>query len=160
MGSDLYALGEPQRLRAFQRIGVMSHDGGLISNLRAWENVLLPVWYHRGADTVQLEQPVTALLNELGLDARAMRELMKQLPERLSATERATVAAARALLMEPEIMIYHAPFTGIEREAAARLLRVLMQYQRARPERAAIFLLPDEPFSQRVPADTLLALEA
>ena len=159
-GADLYALAETERLRLLQRIGVVSHDGGLISNLRVWENVVLPVGYHRGVDALQLEAPATSWLREFGLEPRAMRGLMKQLPEQLHAAERVMVATVRALLMEPDVMIYHAPFTGMEREAAARLLRVLLQYQRARPQRVTVLVLPDEPFTQRVPADVVLALEA
>jgi phospholipid/cholesterol/gamma-HCH transport system ATP-binding protein len=159
-GTDMYALAEAARLRLLARIGVVAPDGGLISNLRAWENLVLPVCYHRGLDTAQLEQPASAWLREYGLDARAMRELMKRLPERLHAAERILVATVRALLMEPDVMIYHAPFTGLEREAAARLLRMLLQYHRARPQRVAVLVLPDEPFTQRVPADVTLALEA
>lgn len=159
-GADLYALPLLRRIELFRDIGVMPHDGGLISNLKVWENIVLPARYHDSAPIAELEQPVAGWLRELGLDERAMRELLRRLPEQLHAGERAIVSAVRALLMEPDIMIYSAPFSEIERELAARLLQVMMHYQRARRERVALFLLPDEPFSGRVPADVTLVLES
>jgi phospholipid/cholesterol/gamma-HCH transport system ATP-binding protein len=47
-GEDLFAHEENERLALFRRIGVVPAHGGLISNLKAWENLLLPAWYHRG----------------------------------------------------------------------------------------------------------------
>ena len=160
VGQDLYALGEHERLVLFQRVGVVSHDGGLISNLKVWENIVLPLWYHRGTAAPEIEQRVVALFRELGLEDEALLGLMRRLPDQLSAVERRWVATVRAMLMEPDIMFYDAPFIGVEREAAARLLRLMVQFHRAHAERVSVFLLPDEPFSERVPADTTIALES
>lgn len=158
-GQDLYALRGPERLALFQRVGVVPHDGGLISNLKVWENIVLPVWYHRGTDAAQVETSVVAVFRQFGLGNDSIRGLMQRLPDQLSAVERRWVAAARAMLMEPDIMIFDAPFTGVEREAAARLLRWTVEFHRARAERVSVFLLPDEPISERVPADVTIALE-
>ena len=158
-GTDVYALPPPRRLETMQHIGVLSSGGGLISNLKVWENVVLPTWYHRDAPLDTLEQPVAALLRELGVDDKDMRELMTRLPEQLHDGERTVVGLVRALLMQPDIMIYSAPFSGMERDMATRLLRVITDYQRGAGQRAALMLLPDEPFSQRVPADVTLTLE-
>ncbi len=158
-GQDLYALRERERLSLFHRVGAVAHDGGLISNLRVWENIVLPVWYHRGTDASQVEASVLGVFRQFGLDNDSIRGLMQRLPDQLSAVERRWVAVARAMLMEPDIMIYDAPFTGVEREAAARLLRLMVEFHRARTERASVFLLPDEPISERVPADVTIALE-
>ena len=158
-GQDLYALPGRERLRLFQRVGAVPHDGGLISNLRAWENIVLPVWYHRGIDVSRAEAEIVRIFRELGLENESIRRLMRCLPDPLSAGERRWVAIARAMLMEPDIMVYDAPFTGVERDAAARLLRLIVQFHRARTERVSVFLLPDESFSERVPADITIALE-
>ncbi len=160
MGQNLFALSVREQLALFQRVGAVPQDGGLVSNLKAWENIVLPVGYHRGVDPSMVEDKVVAIFRELGLDNNAMRGLMRRLPDQLSLLERRWVAVARAMLMEPDIMIYDAPFTGVEREAAARLLRLMIAFHRARPERVSVFLLPDEPFSERVPADTTIALES
>ena len=159
VGQDLYALSGPERLALFQRVGVVAQDGGLISNLKIWENIVLPIWYHRGTEASQVEARVIAVFREFGLDDSSIRGLMQRLPDQLSALERRWVACARAMLMEPDIMIYDAPFTGVEREAVARLLRVTVEFHRARADRVSVFLLPDEPISERVPADVTIALE-
>ena len=47
-GQDFFAASEHERLALCRRVGVVPYDGGLISNLKAWENIVLPVSYHRG----------------------------------------------------------------------------------------------------------------
>jgi len=54
-GEDLFAHEEDERVALFQRIGVVPADGGMISNLKVWENLLLPAWYHRGLTAQQAE---------------------------------------------------------------------------------------------------------
>jgi phospholipid/cholesterol/gamma-HCH transport system ATP-binding protein len=155
---NLYLMDERAQLALFQRIGSVAHDGGLISNLKGWENLVLPAWYHRGTAAADIEARAVPIFRELGLDNEMLRGVMRRLPDRLSTVERRCVAIVRAMLMEPDIMIYDAPFTGVERDAAARMLRVLLQFHRARAGRVSIFLLPDEPFSDRVAADVTIAL--
>jgi phospholipid/cholesterol/gamma-HCH transport system ATP-binding protein len=157
---DLSALTQQERFALLQQIGTVPHDGGLISNLKAWENVVLPVWYHRGTKAIEIERPVAAIFRDLGLDGDAVRDLMRRLPDQLNLTERRWVAIARAMIMDPHIMIYDAPFTGVEREAATRMLKVMLDFHRARADRVSLFLLPDEPFSERVPTDITVALES
>jgi phospholipid/cholesterol/gamma-HCH transport system ATP-binding protein len=157
---DLSALTKPERFALLQQIGTVVHDGGLISNLKAWENVVLPVWYHRGTEVVEIEKTVVGIFHDLGLDNDVVRDLMRRLPDQLNITERRWVAMARAMVMEPLIMIYDAPFTGVEREVATRMLKVMLEFHRARADRVSLFLLPDEPFSERVPTDITIALES
>ncbi len=156
---DVLALTEQQRLEWLQQVGTVPHDGGLISNLKAWENIVLPVWYHRGTAAAEIEKTVVTIFQTLGLEDEVLRHLMRRLPDQLSVTERRWVAMVRAMIMEPPIMIYDAPFTGVEREAATRMLKVLLEFHRARGDRVSLFLLPDEPFSERVSADIKIALE-
>jgi phospholipid/cholesterol/gamma-HCH transport system ATP-binding protein len=150
---DVYALPPLPRLALFRRIGVVPHDGGLISNLKVWENLALPGCYHDALPIAALEQPVAHWLGQFGLDERDMRELMRRLPEQLSASERAIVGLVRALLREPDIIVCSAPFSGVERDVAGRLLKAMLRYQRAQARRSVLYLLPDEAFSERVPVD-------
>ena len=120
---DVYALAEPQRIGLYRRVGVVPEAGGLISNLKAWENILLPAWYHRKLDAAAAEPRVLALLREADPDIGDLRTLMGKLPDRLTALERRLVALVRALLPEPELLVYD--FTsGLDAGAADRLLRL------------------------------------
>src|SRR3989344_1622337 len=83
--TDVYALAEPQRIGLYRRVGAVPEQGGLISNLKAWENILLPAWYHRKLDAVAAEPRVLALLREADPDIGDLRALMCKLPDRLTA---------------------------------------------------------------------------
>jgi ABC-type methionine transport system ATPase subunit len=45
---DLYSLGDSEYFKIFRRIGMVSAEGGMISNLTVRENISLPSWYHAG----------------------------------------------------------------------------------------------------------------
>ena len=49
LGEDLYAAPREKALALFREVGIVREGGGLVSNLRAWENILLPVSYHAGS---------------------------------------------------------------------------------------------------------------
>ncbi|MBI3778064.1 MAG: ATP-binding cassette domain-containing protein, partial [Gammaproteobacteria bacterium] len=123
-GEDLFAHAENERLALFRRVGVVPADGGLISNLKAWENLLLPAWYHRGLTAEQAERPVAEMFEQLEPGEGGLKQRMGDLPGQLSLYERRAVALARAMLMEPDILIYDFTFAGLDRDAAQQLMKL------------------------------------
>ncbi|MCR4332983.1 MAG: ATP-binding cassette domain-containing protein [Sulfuricaulis sp.] len=158
LGEDLYALKEKERLRLFQRIGVVPSDGGMISNLKAWENMLLPAWYHRGLTAEQAERPVAEIFDQLGPGESGLKQRMGELPDRLSLYERRVVALARAMLMEPDILIYDFTFTGLERDAAQQLMKLTGEFHGRKAGRVSLYLCPDDAVSARLTADQTITL--
>jgi phospholipid/cholesterol/gamma-HCH transport system ATP-binding protein len=112
-GEDLFAHAESERLALYQRIGVVPSDGGMISNLKAWENLLLPAWYHRGLTAREAELPVAEIFELIEPGEDGLKRRMGELPDRLSLYERRAVALARAMLMDPDILIYDFTFDGL-----------------------------------------------
>src|SRR5260221_1578028 len=94
-------------------LGVVAGDGGLIGNLKVWENLVLPVAYRGGAPLGELEARAAALFREFGILRARFAELCAALPERLTAFERRLAGFVRAMLAEPEIMVYDALFDGL-----------------------------------------------
>jgi phospholipid/cholesterol/gamma-HCH transport system ATP-binding protein len=157
-GEDLFAHEESERLALFRRIGVVPAHGGLISNLKAWENLLLPAWYHRGLTAEQAEQPVAEIFDQLEPDEAGLQQRMGELPGQLSLYERRVVALARAMLMDPDILIYDFTFTGLERDAAQQLMKLTGEFHGRKAGRVSLYLCPDDAFSARLAADNTITL--
>ena len=157
-GEDLFAHEEDERLVLFRRVGVVPADGGLISNLKAWENLLLPAWYHRGLTAEQAERPVAEIFDRLEPGEAGLKRRMGELPGQLSLYERRVVALARAMLMEPDILIYDFTFTGLERDAAQQLMRLTGEYHGRKAGRVSLYLCPDDAVSARLAVDSTITL--
>jgi phospholipid/cholesterol/gamma-HCH transport system ATP-binding protein len=84
----------------------VSSDGGLISNLRVGENLILPAAYHSGLLPESFEKKIVAMLEELGYDKAADNRLLAKLPADLSAFERRLVSFIRAAILEPAVIVY------------------------------------------------------
>ncbi|BCK87734.1 hypothetical protein MIZ01_1526 [Sideroxyarcus emersonii] len=118
---------ESQRAALLKSLGeqpgvvIVPHNGGLISNLRVWENIVLPVQYHGIELAGKLEDNVARLLNQCGLpDEAAVTELLLKLPDQLSLYEKRLVGFVRAMLMSPELIIYDSMLEGLSRKELAR----------------------------------------
>jgi phospholipid/cholesterol/gamma-HCH transport system ATP-binding protein len=159
-GRSLYRASAAERPALLREIGWVPQDGGLVSNLKTWENLILPVSYHKGTAAAELEEEVTRLFARLAVTGPALRALMSCLPDRLHPLEQRWIATVRAMLMRPDIIVYDAPFSGVERDHAQTLLRLITDFHRENPARVSVFLLPNEPFSERVPADVTYAVES
>jgi len=96
-------------LEAWQRnkqVAVLAPDGGLISNLKGWENVVLPLLYHRHDwHPAEVEQTLQNWLRLLEVPEPAWVPLFAAVPGRLSRDERALLAWLRAALMQPDLVL-------------------------------------------------------
>jgi phospholipid/cholesterol/gamma-HCH transport system ATP-binding protein len=157
-GEDLFAREEDERVTLFQRIGVVPAHGGLISNLKAWENLLLPAWYHHGMTAQEAERPVAEIFEQLEPGEAGLKQRMGQLPGQLSLYERRVVALARAMLMEPDILIYDFTFAGLERDAAQQLMKLTGEFHGRKAGRVSLYLCPDDAVSARLAVDSTITL--
>lgn len=121
---------ESQRAGLLDNLGgqpgvvIVPHNGGLISNLRVWENIILPVQYHGIEVAGTLEDSVAQLLIQCGLeDEAAISGLLLKLPDQLSLYEKRLVGFVRAMLMGPELIIYDSLIEGLSRKELARAVR-------------------------------------
>jgi ABC-type transporter Mla maintaining outer membrane lipid asymmetry ATPase subunit MlaF len=159
LGEDLYGLDEAQRIALFRRVGVVLEDGGLITNLKAWENVLLPSMYHHGKTAADVEPRVVALFQELYPGEQDLQRLMGKLPDQLTLYEKRLVALARAFLLDPELMLYDFLVAGVDRDSVTRLLTATERFHAARPGRVSVYLCGDDAASARIKADQTIELE-
>ena len=86
-------------------IGWIPAKGGLISNLKAWENITLPQWYHGKRQTALTEEKIARWLHELHLDKQEWERFMASPAARLSPLERKMAGLLRALVQAPCLLL-------------------------------------------------------
>lgn len=124
---------ELQKLR--RRIGVAFGSGGLVSNLKAWENLTLPLYYHQLFNKDQIEELGLAVLARLGYTGG-----LTALPGHLTVSQKKQIGVARAMLMGPEVILYESPLLGLNQEEKKKFFRIAKEFHCEKPERTSLFI--------------------
>ena len=98
---------ELARLRA--RIGYVFQGGALFDSMDVYENLAFPFREYAAAPEAELPQKVRELLAKVGLSGIEDKD-----PADLSGGMRKRVALARALALEPEVLLFDEPTTGLD----------------------------------------------
>lgn len=128
LGQDPAAPGDDQAVEFRLRVGVVLQSPGLLSNMTVFNNVALPLRYHSGRDDGEIEAMVMPLLTRLGLAS-----IRDRFPSALVLGEAKVVALARALVMEPEVLLLEEPAAGLDAESSASVIAVLQEERARRP---------------------------
>ncbi len=140
LDTDVYSVPEKRRLEIYRRVGTVLESGGLISNLKVWENIALPVWYHAGRRPRELEGEVVRLAEQMGMSPSYLADLMKRLPGPLPAHEKRKVGLIRTLLTAPDLIIYDSIFDGLDAETTGRLARLTQDFQGDKAGRTSLYV--------------------
>ncbi len=133
LGQDWSAVEEAGKGSVRLRVGAVLQQPGLLSNMTLFNNVLLPLRYHRGAmPDRQREQVVMAQLERLGLAS-----LRDRFPAELNQGEIRRGAIARSLMLEPDVLLLDDPVAGLD----ADMVLVLKQYVEARRQQQPLTVL-------------------
>lgn len=124
---DLAELTEDEWDALRLRMGVVLQQPGLLSNMTVYNNVALPLRYHRALPEPEIERAVMTRLEALGLAAARTR-----FPAQLNQGEARAAAIARALVMEPELLLLDGPGEGLDAEMEAVLGGLLVAARRDR----------------------------
>jgi phospholipid/cholesterol/gamma-HCH transport system ATP-binding protein len=122
-GQDVTPMSQPELYAARRRMGMLFQFGALFADLDVFENVAFPLREHTDLPEVLIRDVVLMKLNAVGL--RGARDLM---PSDLSGGMVRRVALARAIALDPELVMYDEPFAGLDPISlgtAARLIREL-----------------------------------
>lgn len=99
-----------------RRVGLVTPQAPLLSIMSGLRNVMLPALYHRIAQEDEVERRVRALLDELEYDADH-----SVLPAYMSELQRRHLLIARALILEPRLLLINGPVDGLDAAAQAQL---------------------------------------
>lgn len=107
-GEEMTHLKEREMVRVRQRMGMVFQESALFDSLNVRENVAYRL-YEVGTDEQEIEQRVRKVLGFVGLEDAIDKE-----PSELSGGMKRRVALARALIGEPEIIMYDEPTAGLD----------------------------------------------
>jgi phospholipid/cholesterol/gamma-HCH transport system ATP-binding protein len=108
-GVDIATLNQKQLFRLRQRFGVLFQNGALLTDMSVFDNVAFPIREHTKLPERLVRHVVLTKLHAVGL--RGAAYLM---PSQLSGGMARRVALARAIAMDPDILLYDEPFVGLD----------------------------------------------
>ena len=111
-----------QGLRA--KMGFVSQDAALISNMSIFDNVALPLRYHTRLGEAEVQARVSEKMALFEVDRRYDRSI----PAQVSLGMRKRAALARALVLEPELLFLDEPALGLGGEAKNLIARIFSGY--------------------------------
>jgi phospholipid/cholesterol/gamma-HCH transport system ATP-binding protein len=122
-GTDVATLDRAGLMAMRRRMGMLFQFGALFTDLSVFDNVAFPLREHTDLTEAMVRDLVLMKLNAVGL--RGARDL---LPSQISGGMGRRVALARAIALDPELIMYDEPFAGLDpisMGVAARLIREL-----------------------------------
>jgi len=103
-----------------RRMGMLFQNGALLTDLSVYENVAFPLREHTRLPERLLRHVVLTKLQAVGLRGAA-----RLMPAELSGGMARRVALARAIVMDPELLIYDEPFVGLDPISMGVVLRLI-----------------------------------
>ena len=119
-GQDLSRLNRKQIYALRRRMGMLFQNGALLTDLDVFENVAFPLREHTRLPERLIRTIVLSKLHAVGLRGAA-----NLLPQQLSGGMARRVAVARAIAMDPDILIYDEPFAGLDPISMGVVLRLI-----------------------------------
>ena len=119
-GVDLRTVRRTDLYLLRRRMGMLFQNGALLTDLSVFENVAFPLREH-----TDLPESLIRLLVLMKLQAVGLRGAAELMPSELSGGMSRRVALARAIVMDPEILVYDEPFVGLDPISLGVILRLI-----------------------------------
>ncbi len=103
-----------------KRFGILFQDGALFGSMPVYDNVAFPLRQHTDLSEAQIRDIVMARLSDVGLAGAEQR-----MPSELSGGMRKRAGFARALVLEPEIVMFDEPDSGLDPVRTALLCQLI-----------------------------------
>jgi phospholipid/cholesterol/gamma-HCH transport system ATP-binding protein len=125
LGTDVTNLRESAWVAIRRRCGMVFQGAALFDSLSVYENVAYPLREHLDLPDERLRERVAACLAAVGLPG-----VEPMLPAELSGGMRKRVGVARAIALEPELILYDEPTTGLDPANARRIGALISELNR------------------------------
>ncbi|RBP80587.1 ATP-binding cassette domain-containing protein [Marinomonas rhizomae] len=121
-GQNVHSLSRSELYKVRKKMGMLFQSGALFSDMSVAENIAFPMEEHTQLDAKAIADIVADKLYSVGL--RGAADLM---PSELSGGMARRVALARAIALDPELVMYDEPFTGQDPISKGVLVKLIRQ---------------------------------
>ncbi len=118
-------LGTVEQVQLRKRFGFLFQMGALFDSMSAGENVAFPLREHTRLSGGEIDRRVAEKLSLVGLDG-----IQDKRPAELSGGQKKRVALARAIALDPEVILYDEPTTGLDPVRADVINELIRRLQR------------------------------
>lgn len=152
-GTDITGLSERALYPVRRRIAMLFQSGALFDSLDVYENIAYPLHEHTDLDEPEIARRVAERLDWVGLPG-----IERKLPVELSGGMRKRVALARSLALDPEVVLFDEPTTGLDPMSSASIAHLIAS-TRERSHTTSVVVTHDLPLAHAV-ADRIAFLDA
>jgi ABC-type transporter Mla maintaining outer membrane lipid asymmetry ATPase subunit MlaF len=153
MGRSPLSMDPAELVQLRARIGYVAQHGALLGNLSLLDNLALPLRWHRNTDEAQTTAQLASACAALELD---LDEVPRVQPAMASAEMRHLVALAKALVLDPVLLILDEPAFSLSGNAAREYWRLLAQLRQRR--RIALLIATSDASTSSKAVDQVISL--